>query len=1155
MEMDFNMAFAVLNVEMTKDENLIRSAYRMALPANNPEENPEGFKALREAYEKALTYSRIPDSVRETDTSDDNTPIGLLRKKIETIYHSISARTDSESWKELLRDDAFDDLDYYEDAKWALFIYLASNYRIPNEVYQVLDERFDICETVQEFKEKLPVGFVDYMVSCINNGNGGYSREWLVMLEGEDDADYDTFLNYVHELECAMHDADKTRAGNLIKTIDALGIRHPYYALDKADYLLSTGKSEEAKTLALALFDVEAYRDDIHIQTNCGAALWRVGEKEKAYAALCRSLELNDENYIGNKYAAFYEMEHGELRKALRHVYAIRNLGNDAELNEAADRLEQEFIALCEQNTETLESEDARLLVYAYSYQGEPDKAIAVITSKSSYEKEIKGYHMLLSYMYKQKQDYPMALKHGKLRLESIGEKLAKLEAGESVGEDDTKESLLRSLCDSNLQLGLVLMMQAKDAWLRKERVKLYRGAEPYLLAAQDIAPENVTVQMNLAYCYSEVREYQKTYAIYDALIRQLGEQNGLLFLKQRVCYEMGRGQEVIGLFYQMLDQGARDAGIYEYTARVFLDNEQLDDARNILVRADDAEVTSYGLRALNLIYRCLSSPADNGFAADLDRELDEMLCEGEQDAENFYTRDYLAELYYLKAIMSAQFRQNKRQHLLSAIEVHDREKYHNALAGLYIQNEQPQEALNEYIYIEQNFTPGAGFYLKMAECYFEMEDMDRACEYAKKMIDYAPGNARVYRAAAMLYTDFASRRWIYYHDVVRLWKQYIAYAPEDIAYAYARCGSAYLHLENYQEALFCLQESDRFSQEEHRYDIYIMMGRAHAGLGRYEEAVSHIEHGIKLFRDSEKGKEYAHKAVLSLGHVYMKLGRLDAAEKLMQTHMENCLSSIKPYAVIALKDMYVSAGAYEKAITLLKMHTYREKIISEGFFTYMMLSVRRRACTTQREKRSLLWEVKRAMRRYDRDDLRELYADMLAYDFLRIREAISVREKIKTIRGIVWDQSKHCLLDLIRLNKFLQKEDEVARYKKLALDALYRRIDNQDLDIYDDFINSSPSLRLDSLTFLVQFLSLTGEVALAEKYVAMLEPCALCADCNETSCYDRLEAFGVFYEAKGEMERAYDYYERAVRERGYDKGYALLCIKRKYGKNWIKER
>ena len=1162
MGMDFKMAFAVLNIEMTKDENLIRSAYRMALPANNPEENPEGFKSLREAYEQALAYSRIPDSAAEE--SDDDTPIGLLRKKIDGIYHSISARIDSASWKELLRDEMFDDLDDYEDAKWTLFFYLADNYRIPNEVYRLLDQRFDICENAQEFKEKLPTGFVDYMVSNINNENNGYSRAWLEMLDGRDDADYDAFLSYVHELEGVLHEEDKTRAGNLIKTIDTLEIWHPYYALDKADYLTAVGRNEEAKALVLELADADTdtYQNDVHIQMLCGAILWRVGEKEKAYAALCRSLELNDENYIGNKYAAFYEMEHGELRKALHHVYAIRNLANDEELKEAADRLEQEFIALCEQNSENLESDDARLLVYAYSYQGDPDKAIAVITSNSSYEKEIKGYYMLLSYMYKQKQDYPMALKYGKLRLECIQEKLAGLEAGEPVDEEDTKESLMRSLSDSNLQLGLILMLRAKDFWLRKERMQFYRDAVPYLIAAQDAVPENVTVQINLAYCYSEMREYQKTYAIYDDLIARLGEQNGLLFLKQRVCYEMGKAQEVISLFYQMLDQGARDAGIYEYAARVFLENERFNDAGNVFERAGEAEVTSYGLRALNLIYRCLIDRTDHGFAADLDRELDGMLCEGEQDAENVYTRDYLAELYYLKAILASQFRQNKRQHLLSAIEVYDREKYHNALAGLYVQSEQPQEALNEYRYIEQNFTPSADLYLKMAERYFEIDDMDHACEYAQKMIDFAPQNERVYRAAAMLYRDFASRRGIYYRDVVRFWKKYIAYNPEDIAFAWLNCGVAYVNLGNYEEAILCSREVDKAAQGEYKYDISVMLGRAHAGLGHYEEAASYMEQGLKLLGENEKGTESVRRAVLTLGYIYMRLGHIDAAEQLLRDYMAYCAADKKIYVMDALKELYVSVGAYEKAVQLLKFYTYREKVIGEDSYISMGLCVRYQACTTQREKKALLKEVKKEARRYKTEALWVLYSDMLAYDFLKIKESIAVRKQMLSA-NVFEDNGRDCLLHLIRLHKFLQQEDEVAQYKKIFLDRLRCQFGTQGFELYDCFIYQSRGWQLSYLSLLVQFFSLTGEAALAEKYVAMLESCALCTSCNQVSCCERLEALGVFYEAKGDMERAYAYYERVVRERGYCKsgyckryarGYALLCMKRKYGKNWNKE-
>ena len=75
---DLVMTFAILGIDVTKDEALIRSAYRMALPANNPEENPEGFKSLREAYENALAYSRTPDEEQEQITAeriDTRTPM------------------------------------------------------------------------------------------------------------------------------------------------------------------------------------------------------------------------------------------------------------------------------------------------------------------------------------------------------------------------------------------------------------------------------------------------------------------------------------------------------------------------------------------------------------------------------------------------------------------------------------------------------------------------------------------------------------------------------------------------------------------------------------------------------------------------------------------------------------------------------------------------------------------------------------------------------------------------------------------------------------------------------------------------------------------------------------------------------------------------
>ena len=55
--MDKKLAFQILGLSETREEGIIRQGYLTLLKDTNPEDDPEGVKRLREAYEEALRFA------------------------------------------------------------------------------------------------------------------------------------------------------------------------------------------------------------------------------------------------------------------------------------------------------------------------------------------------------------------------------------------------------------------------------------------------------------------------------------------------------------------------------------------------------------------------------------------------------------------------------------------------------------------------------------------------------------------------------------------------------------------------------------------------------------------------------------------------------------------------------------------------------------------------------------------------------------------------------------------------------------------------------------------------------------------------------------------------------------------------------------------
>ena len=94
--MNVSEIFGILQIPETKEEGEIRAAYYRLLTGVNPEDDPEGFKRLRRAYEEGIAYVRGLDK-EETASGVEwlqNQEAGRLLQQLADIYEDISRRQD-----------------------------------------------------------------------------------------------------------------------------------------------------------------------------------------------------------------------------------------------------------------------------------------------------------------------------------------------------------------------------------------------------------------------------------------------------------------------------------------------------------------------------------------------------------------------------------------------------------------------------------------------------------------------------------------------------------------------------------------------------------------------------------------------------------------------------------------------------------------------------------------------------------------------------------------------------------------------------------------------------------------------------------------------------------------------------------------------------
>ncbi|AZK48051.1 J domain-containing protein [Paenibacillus lentus] len=241
-----------LDIEPTHDIKAIKRAYAKMLQVYHPEEDAEGYQALREAYDRALKF--VKEQVRREaeaeaeaeasydedsfehadnwvipeidpgilaleDTSSTELKISTVQQFIEQaadLYQHFPSRINPELWMQLLNSDVAWDTTYKRSLSREMLNFV-QNYRFfPSAIWRLLEDFFHWKEEMRESLEphivEIPVSFKKYYLEQLNEE--GLNYESLLQA---DNINFDEFLQYREQAHQSLKESKLEEAGHALR--------------------------------------------------------------------------------------------------------------------------------------------------------------------------------------------------------------------------------------------------------------------------------------------------------------------------------------------------------------------------------------------------------------------------------------------------------------------------------------------------------------------------------------------------------------------------------------------------------------------------------------------------------------------------------------------------------------------------------------------------------------------------------------------------------------------------------------------------------------------------------------------------------------------------------------------------------------------------
>lgn len=883
--MDKNRIFDILGIEETKDKTILQQAYRKQLVHHNPEDDPEGFKQLREAYEQACSLADREEAIKAQQRGELSAGDQWIADA-EARYGKLSLRRDGEGWKQWLKEDYCEALDTAEEARERFLQFLLTHFYYPEYVWKIFDREFCLVDEKGQLLERYPENFVDYVVWSVQSG--GFID--FDLFEGDDDADVDGYIRQYYELKYAAECCDETKADAVLQSLDTFGLHHVFVDAERMKLAMNMEKWPEVEQY-LCLF--EAREDsNSYIRLLMAAAYEKLDRWDEAKAVYLALLEEYPDLYaagMGKARCLFHAGRYQEAKELTLDLLEISK--NDEQGQQLMRRINECLIEDMTAGKDKLTSKELIDLGWCYLQNEQYEEALAIVESMEVDDKIQADFDNLAGriYLYTQQEEkaFPYLLAW-----------LAQLEAMDET--DPKQKERKRRIPYAHFCLGICCQKFSESDASRMEE------ALGYMRVAIDTEKDTA---MRLSYMANEAEwmnklgRYEESTDICDRILEEDMRYLPAYVLRQEAAFKLHRGQQVIDDYYRIIELYPNYPQCYILAARMFLNYEHYDDALQVLEAAANAGLESDSLRYLKAKcrYYRIRKQDEMQEIADIYEELLQSrdLTEEEQEQLRIdltecliYLRDYKTALVRAERFMT-EYPENRTLLWIRADVLNYLERYEDARTAY-------QEA-------KKYFPDNPGIFCDLARCLMQMGRYGEAItelEYVLKLNDaYKDANGLMMEAYHQLLLET---------DDPAILQKALPYADRQIEltpteYDYIQRGILYQDAGEPEKAL----EDFLAALEKNPDSSYATnnLGFDYRLLDRFDEAVEMLERSIKLRKDQQLPVQVSYR---NLAVTLLIMGNYRRAEEVLR---ESLKEGRNYSAELLLAEVYHRDGRCQEAL------------------------------------------------------------------------------------------------------------------------------------------------------------------------------------------------------------------------------------------------